>query len=452
MEMIQKREPLFTNRALVALTVPIVVDALLAIAAGVVDSAMVSSAGEAAVSAVSLVDSINVMFITFFNAIGIGGSVVTAQYVGKQDRQKASTSANQILYAAIAISVFAMAVMLPLRETVLGLVYGSVEETVFQNASVYFFYTLMGFPFYAVGAASAAVLRSMGKSRQAVTATIACNMLNVVGNAVLIYGFKMGVAGAAIATSLSRVAYAIIGVTLASSSKLPARFENLLRFRLDLDIMGRTLKVGLTQGMENFLFQLGKLLIAGLVATFGTVAITANSVSFTINDIAWMVMGAFSTVMLTVVGQCIGAGEREQAKTYVVKLVKACSVTMVIMCGTIFALRGQIVRIFDLSPETLEVCAYHTGIRAIVTVCSFYPLAFGPVSAFRAAGDIKYAVTLSVVAMFVFRVALCFALNALFPGLGLLCIHIGMWADWSFRSVANVIRFRSGKWLRKKLI
>ena len=452
MDTLQKRGPMFSNRTLVTMTIPIILDALLAIAAGVVDSAMVSSAGEAAVSAVSLVDSINVMFITFFNAIGIGGSVVTAQYVGKGDREKASTSANQILYAAIAFATAVSLVMVPCRNLVLRLVYGSVEEAVFANAGIYAFYTMLGFPFYAVGAASAAVLRSMGKNRQSVTITMVSNLFNVAGNAILIYGFRMGVEGAAIATALSRVVYAVLGLVLAHKKNLPARFHKVLQFRLNFDIMRRVLKVGLTQGLENFSFQLGKLLIASLVSTFGTIAIAANSVSFTINDISWTVMNAYSTVILTVVGQCMGAGEKEQAKGYVVKLVKAGLVTMLILSSTIFALRHQLVRIFDFAPETLEVCAYHTAVRAIVTVCALYPCAFGPMAAFRAAGDIKYAVNVSMIAMFVCRVALCFALNAIFPNLGLMCIHIGMWADWGFRSVMNAIRFRSGKWLQKKLI
>ncbi len=452
MDAIQKRGPLFTNRALVGLTVPIVLDALLAIVAGMVDSAMVSSAGEAAVSAVSLVDSLNLLFITVFAAIAIGGSVVTAQYVGSRNYKGASTSANQLFYAATAVATFLAVVMLPLREPILRWIYGSIEADVFENASIYSFYTLLGFPFFGMGASSTAVLRSMGKNRQAVTVTIAYNVLNVIGNATLIYGFHMGVAGAAISTSVSRVIYAGIGLYLAHSKKLPARFTRLLAFRLDWGIMRRVLRLGLTQGLENGMFHIGKILIASLVSSFGTVAIAANSVSNTINNIGWTIVGAFGTVLLTVVGQCIGAGEPEQAKAYVKKMLKAATVASFLLFGTVFLLRGSLVRLFDFGPETLETCAYYTGASALFAIVAFYSFSFVPVSAFRAAGDIRYAMTLSITSMFAFRVALCYVLNAIFPSLGLMCVYLGMFVDWAFRSVLNARRFRSGKWLHKKLV
>lgn len=452
MDAIENRKPLFSNRALVGLTIPIVLDALLAIAAGMVDSAMVSSAGEAAVSAVSLVDSLNMLFISAFSAIAIGGSVVTAQYVGSRNYAKASVSANQLLYAATAVATFFMAVMLVFREPVIRLIYGQIEADVFQNASIYFFYTLLGYPFFAMGASATAVLRAMGKNRQAVTITIAYNVLNVIGNAILIYGFHLGVAGAAISTSVSRVVYAVLGLYLAHSRKLPARFDKLLRFRLDMDVMRQVLRIGLTNGLESGMFQVGKILIASLVSSFGTVAIAANSVSNTINNIGWTITNSFGTVALTVVGQCVGAHEIEQAKAYTKKLLAAATAVMLLIFGSIFLLRSQLVRLFDFEPETLEVCAYYTGILALCAIFSLYSFAFMPMSAFRAAGDIRYAVSASVVCMFAFRVALCYVLNAIFPGIGLMCVYIGMFTDFIFRTILNCCRFRSGKWLKNSVI
>ena len=452
MDAIQKREPLFTNRALVGLTVPIILDSLLTIVAGMVDSAMVSSAGEAAVSAVSLVDSLNLLFVTIFAAISIGGSVVTAQYVGSRNYKGAGTSANQLFYAATAAAAVMAAVMLPLREPVLRWIYGGIEADVFENASIYSFYTLLGFPFFAMGAASGAVLRAMGKNRQSVAITIAYNVLNVIGNAALIYGLKMGVAGAAISTSVSRVAYAVVGLYLAHSKKLPARFSALLRLRLDWPVMRRVLRLGLTQGLENGMFHIGKILIASLVSSFGTVAIAANSVSGTVNNIGWNIISAFGTVLLTVVGQCVGAGEPEQAKGYMKKMLSAATVTSVLLFGSIFLFSDTLVRLFDFGPETLEICSYYTAASALFSILACYSFSFAPVSAFRAAGDIRYAVTLSVTSMFAFRVALCYVLNALMPSLGLMCVYLGMFVDWTFRSVMNIIRFRSGKWLHQKLV
>ncbi len=452
MDAIEKRAPLFTNKVLVGMTIPIILDALLAIVAGMVDSAMVSSAGEAAVSAVSLADAINLLFIATFSGMAIGGSVVTSQYIGKRDYKHACVSANQLLYLSTAIAVFFMAALLCLRVPLLRLVYGSIEADVFENAKIYFFYTLLGYPFFAVGASSAAVLRAMGKNRQAVTITIFYNILNVIGNAILIYGFKLGVAGAAISTTCSRVVYAVMGVWLAHNKDLPAHFEKILKFRLDFSVMRRVFRIGITNGMENSLFYVGKILITSLIATFGTIAIAANSVASTLNNIGWTIVGSFGTVLLPVVGQCIGAGEPEQAKINMKKLLAAATVIMFTLFATVFLLRHQLVRLFDFGQEALDASAYYTGVMALCSIFSLYSFAFVPMQAFRAAGDIRYTTILSLSSMFAFRVALCFALNALFPSMGLMCVCVGMWADWVFRSVMNIIRYRSGKWLHKQMV
>ena len=452
MDTASTKPPLFTNRALVNLTIPIIIDALLAILAGTVDAAMVSSAGEAAVSAVSLVDAINILFISVFSSLAVGGSVVTAQYIGSRNYEKAKTSANQLLYAATFIASSLMAVLLSFHGSLLKLIYGGIEERVYTNAKTYFFITLLGYPFLAIGSSSGAVLRSMGKNRQAVTITIISNACNVAGNALLIYGFDLGIAGAAISTTFSRFVFAALGLMLAHNKKLPARFQKLLHFRLDWDVMRRVLRIGLTNGMEGGLFYVGKLLIATLVSSFGTIAIAADSVSQTINNLGWTIVGSFGTVMLTVVGQCIGAGELEQAKAYVKKLLTAATVAMVTVFGCIFLLRHQVVKLFDFGPEALDLAGYYTGFSALASIFSLYAFSFVPLNAFRAAGDIRYSVTLSISSMFAFRVALCFLLNAIFPQMGLLCVYTGMWIDWAFRSVMNMFRYRSGKWLRKKLI
>jgi len=292
----------------------------------------------------------------------------------------------------------------------------------------------------------------MGKNRQAVTITITYNILNVIGNATLIYGSHLGVAGAAISTTFSRMVYAVLGLVLAHSKKLPARFTKLLKFRLDFSMMRRVLRIGLANGLENGLFQIGKVLISSLVSSFGTIAIAANSVAFTLNNLGWTIIGSFGTVLLTVVGQCVGAAQPEQAKTYVKKILSVATVLMFALLGSIFLLRHQLVRIFDFGPEALEAAAYYTGFSALLSIFSLYSFSFVPMSAFRAAGDIRYAVTVSVSSMFALRVALCYVLNALFPTLGLMCVYIGMGADWALRSVLNIRRFRSGKWLHRRVI
>ena len=448
----EKRLPMFTNRALVGLSVPIILNALFAIAAGLVDSAMVSSAGESAVSAVSLVDALNMLFIAAFSSTAIGGSVVVAQYIGSRNARQACVSANQLFYAVTCIATVLMGALLCFGEPLLRLVYGNVETDVFEQMKTYFFFVLLGFPFFAMGEASCAVLRAMGRNTQSTIINVVYNLLNVAGNAILIYGFRLGVAGAAISTTCSRAVYAALGLILTHRKSLPAHFEKLLRFRLDKDVMKRVLRVGLANGMEGSLFHVGKILVASLISSFGTIAIAANSVANNINMIGWTVVNAFGTVLLTVVGQCVGAGETEQAKRYTKKMIGAATVTMVVLYGGIFLLRNQLVLLYDFESEALEAAAYYTGVLALIAMGSLYSFAFVPLSAFRAAGDVRYAVTIAVTSMFAFRVGLCYVLNALFPGLQLMGIFIGMGVDWIVRTVMNIWRYRSGKWLHKRLI
>lgn len=442
---------MFSNRALVSLSVPIVIDAVLAIFTGMVDTAMVSSAGEAAVGAISLMDQLFLLLVTIFSAIAAGGVVITAQYIGSGDLKKARTSANQLLYASTAIALFILLAAVGFIPQIIRLVYGNLETAVFENAKDYFFYVLLGMPFLAMANACTALLRTMQRSKLAMLLALGANVINIIGNAVLIYGFKMGAAGAAIATTFSRIVWCAVTMYFMHKKSLPVYFENLLKFRLDFDVMGRVMKIGTANGLESGLFQVGKLLVASLISSFGTLAIAANSVANTLCNIGWTIVGSFGTVLLTVVGQCIGANEQEQARYYTKKILILGHILVFTLFGSVFLLRHQLVRMFDFGPEALELAAYYTGAGAFLTMCAFYGSAFLPVAAFRSAGDVRYAVVMAVSTMFIFRVGLSYLLNAV-TDLGLMCVWLGMFADWCCRTVLNTIRFRSGKWLHKKLI
>ena len=442
---------MFSNSQLVALAVPIVIDALLAIAAGLVDSAMVSSAGEAAVSGISLVDSLNLMFILLFNAVTTGGVVVTSQYIGSRNIERAKCSANQLLYGSTAMATFLMLVLIFFIPQTITLVYGALEADVFESAKIYFFWTLIGYPFFAIGSSCTALLRAQAKSSLALWITGGVNILNVIGNAILIYGLDMGVAGAAISTTFARLVWAAAGLIILHNKELTVHFENLLKFKLDFDILKRVMTIGGANGLENGLFQAGKLLVASLVASFGTIAIAANSVANTLCNIGWTTVGSFGTVLLTVVGQCMGAKETEQAKMYTKKIVNFCIILVFVLFGSVFLFRNQLVQIFDFGEEALRESARITGIGALLTIASVYSWSFIPVAAYRAAGDTKYAVILAVSSMFTFRVGLSYLLGHFF-NMGLVGVWIGMWGDWTCRTIFNVIRYRSGKWLEKKVI
>lgn len=443
--------PMFTNRQLTSLAVPIILDGVLALVTGMADAAMVSSAGEAAVSGVSLVDAVLILLVVVFSALATGGVVITAQYLGSQDYRKAKISANQLLYATTAASLLIVAVTLGCIPQIIRLVYGELEPDVMAHAQGYFFYVLLGMPFLAIGSACMALLRAMSHSKLALMLAIGVNVVNIGGNALFIYGLDMGAAGAAIATTIARFVMAAVALWIMHNRGLPIYFEKLLKIRVDWGIMKKIMKVGFANGLESGLFQVGKLLVASLVASFGTVYIAANAVASNICNIGWTIISTMGTVLLTVVGQCIGADEPQQAKAYTKKFMFLSNIMSVVLFGGVFLLRNTLVQLYDFEAESLEVAAYYAGVGALLTISSCYGNVFVPSNAFRAAGDVRFAVILAVSSMFIFRVGLSYLLSYVFE-LGLLSVWLGMAADWVCRSIVNTWRFRGNKWLTKKLI
>lgn len=444
-------KPMFSRRALITFSIPVILDALLSIVAGLVDTAMVSSAGPAVVSGVSLVDSFALLFVSAFSALSLGGTVVTAQYIGNQNYEKAKTSAKQLIYSVVIISVAVSAILLCCYQNLLHILYPKIEADVFESAKAYFFFTLFGYPFFALGNACTSLLRSMGKSRPAFIIPLISNITNVIGNAILIFGFDMGAAGAAISTTLSRVLWASLGLWILHSKDLPAYLEDLLHIRFDWGILRKVLSIASANALESGLFQCGKILVSRLISTFGTISIAAFTVFNSICGLGWYTISAIGTVSLTVVGQCMGAGKPDQAKHYAKRLIQVGFLISLVLFGGIYLLRNQLVGLFSFTGEAKTASAYYTGLGALLTIASIYALSFVPNNAFRAAGDTRFSVVLATVSMFTFRVGLSYVLGGWLQ-MGLTGVLIGMWADWFCRSICNAIHFVRGKWLTKKVI
>ena len=448
---LNKKPLMFTNRALASLALPIAFEALLSIMAGLVDSAMVSSVGEAAVSAVSLIDSINLLLIGFFAALASGGTVVVSQHIGSGDRNSAKNAIKQVLYATTFFALVITLIVLPFISNIIGWIYPSLEPIVFEYSKSYFFITVIGYVPCAIGLAASSLLRAQGKARAAFIQGTIVNLLNVVGNAVFIYGFHMGVAGAALSTTIVRFLYAIIGLVMLRSKSLEIPLENMLQYRPDFKILKKIFLIGGANGLETSLFYVGKLILSSLIASFGTIATAAYAVSFNIFNVAANTICSLGTTLLTVVGQCIGADEKEQARYYTKKLTNVAFVLVMLFYGIIFFFRNQLVLLFGFSEEALREAAYFTGFGALVSIFSIYSHSFVPMSAFRAAGDVKYPLVVSLSSMFVFRIGLAFILAKGF-GMKLESVWLGMWADWIFRAVLNMIHMKRGKWLNKKVV
>jgi len=447
---------LFTKRQIVNIAVPLFIQYMLGMLVGIVDTMMVSSAGEATVSGVSLVNSLDSMLVMVFASLVTGGSVVVAQMIGARELPRAQSAAKQLLYASTIVATLIGAMMLIGGRGMLSLLFGQVERDVMQSANAYLIYIAISYPFLAIFNSAASLFRVMGNSKVTMVVSLGLNVINVAGNAILIYGLGMGAAGAAIATLIARAVGAIILLVLLHSRENLIYLERLFSYRPDFGVIREILRIGVPNGIENSMFHLGKLLTQALVSSLGTGAIAAVAVANNLVSLQYMPGNVVSDTMVTVVGRCVGAREKEQAKKYAraLMLVTYGSIWIVALLTSVFV--RPLIGLYSLSGEAAEVARtmllYHA-----VFACLIWPMAFTLPATFRAASDVKFPMMVSLMSMWIFRVALSyllapeqfvlFGLRIPAMGLGPLGVWLAMFVDWAFRALLFVPRFLRGKWL-----
>jgi putative MATE family efflux protein len=440
------------NRAILRLIWPLVIEQVLLVTMGIADTVMVSSVGEFAVSGVSIVDAINILLVTAFVALATGGAVVTSQYIGRRDHRSACRAARQLVYTALALSLLIMALALSLRDQILGLIYGHIDRDVMQAARIYFLITALSYPFLALYNAGAALFRSMGNSRITMLVSLVVNIINIAGNAILIFVFKIGVAGAAVSTLLSRVAasWILMGMLLSRKKMLPLNLLGFFKFQVEPAMIRAILNIGIPSGLESSMFQLGKLCTSRLVTSFGTYAIAANAVCGVINSAAFMPANAFGLAMITIVGQYVGAGDYGKARAKVMTLMRMAYTLIIATSIGTYIFRNPLLRLFNLSPE-----AYALSLRYLWILCFInplvWPLSFGLPNALRAAGDARYCLVVGASSMWILRISSAFLLSFVFK-MGPIGIYWAMAADWFVRSFLFCRRWFGGRWQEKRII
>lgn len=453
--------PIFSGRDLFKIIFPLIIQQILSITIGTADSMMVAHAGEAAVSGVSLVNTLDTLLVLVFTSLVSGGSVVVSQALGRKDYEGARASTKQLLYSTTAIATALTVGVLLFRRPLLSLLFGTVEEDVMQSAMGYFFFVALSFPLLAIESANAAAFRAMGNSMLSLMVSLMMNLINIGGNALFILVFEWGAVGAAVATLLARLVGAVVLTILLHSRKNPVYLERLLHYKPDFRVIRTILRIGVPNGIENGMFQFGKLLTQTLISTMPTAAIAANAVANTLANIQYMTGGAFSTTMVTVVGRCIGAEEKQQAKRYsrLLTLLEYLALGVMALFTVIFA--RPLIAVYDLSPDSAAL-AYRLIIYHSICAILVWPIAFTLPSAFRASGDVRFPLIVSMISMWSFRVALSyffapasFTVLGLFtlPGLGMgvMGVWVAMTVDWLFRTVLFLIHYCKGKWLHVRL-
>ncbi len=535
----EKKTHLFTNKELILLLLPLIVEQLLTSLMGTVDTVMVSNVGSEAISAVSLVDSINILVIQAFNALAAGGTILCSQYLGAQRRREAEAAAAQVVLTTAVLSVAVSAVCIALRSPLLTMVFGKVEQEVMRDSRTYFFYTALSFPFIAVYGAGAAVYRAQNNTGTPMAISVTSNFLNIGGNAFLIWVMHMGVAGAAIATLASRVFCAVVvmwllrkprpvrrrpdlrrsgrteraGVQTAKSREADIGLETNARktaaeqrmtagktvmlkqqanakktvvpkqqadakktvvskqqvnakktvepeysiavrdyrnMRPDWDCIKRIMAIGIPSGVENAMFQFGKLAIQSTVSTLGTATIAAHAMASMLENMNGIAGIGIGIGLMTVVGQCIGAGRDDEAVYYIKKLSLWGEAAIVLSCLAVFAAAKPVTILGGMEPESARLCMQMmtaiTLAKPIAWICSYVP-AYG----MRAAGDVRYSMLVTCLSMWLFRVTMAMLLCR-YTNAGPMSAWLAMFTDWSVRAVIFVHRFHSRKWLRHRVI
>lgn len=441
---------MFSNKDLRNLILPLVIEQILVMLVGMIDTIMVSFAGEAAISGVALVDMINNLFITVLSAVATGGAVIVSQYLGSKNQEKADMSASQLIMSSILIGTVIALLCLAFRSPMLRLFYGSVESDIMQACMTYFLFTLCSFPFLGLYNASAAIYRSMQKTNITMIVSMIMNVINMIGNYFGVFVLGLGVAGVAMPTLVSRMigAAIIFGLNLRKGQTIHVQLKNV--FAWHPDTIRRIFKIAIPNGIENGLFMLGKVLVTSVVALFGTTQIAANGVSNSLNTIAIIVVTSINLAIVTVVGQCIGAKENEQAKYYTKKLMKISYISTGILSVVVWIAMPFLLSLYDMSPETYALTYYLIMIHNIFAFL-LHPTSFNLANAIRAAGDVQYTMWVGILSMIVFRLG-CAYLFGIVLNWQIYGVWLAMGADWLGRSIAFLIRYRSEKWLHFRAI
>ena len=435
---------LFSNRELANLIGPLVIEQLLAVLVGMADSIMVANVGEAAVSGVSLVDNIMILIINIFAALATGGAVVAGQYLGRKDEKSACKAATQLVWFVSLSAVVIMILVYFGKDIILNQVFGHITAEVKGHADIYLLIVTASIPFIALYNGGAAIFRAMGNSQVSMRVSLLMNAINVTGNAILVFGLRIGTAGVAIPTLISRmVAEIVITVLLCNQTRI-LHIERTLKFRFDGRMIRKILAIGVPNGLENSMFQLGKILVLSLVSTFGTYAIAANAVSNAIALFQILPGMAISLAITTVISQCVGANDYEQVHYYLKKLLVIIYVAMAGTVALIFLALPLILKAYNLSDQTAaaatNIIHFH-GISAMI----IWPLSFALPAAYRAAGDAKACMYTSIVSMWIFRIGFSYLVGK-YMGLGVFGVWVAMVIDWVVRAICFVIRYFNGKW------
>ena len=435
---------LFSRKDLVRLIIPLIVDQFLQVAVGLSDSIMVARVGEAAVSGVSLVDTVMLLIINIFTALATGGAVIAGQYLGRKDPKTGCEATAQLFNFTFLFSIFIMILGYLGQNVILYHVFGKIEPEVMKDSRTYLLIVLASIPMIAMYNAGAAIFRAMGNSNIAMKTSLLMNSINVFGNALLIFGFHCGVEGVAIPTVVSRGVACVVILVLLNNQEHVLHILHPYPFKIKWDVLKKILYIGIPNGLENSMFQLGKIAVLSLVSGLGTASLAANAVGNNIANFAILPGMSFGFALLTVCAQCVGAGDFEQVKYYTRHMMRVEYLCLIASNLIVILALPFILSVYNLSDEAAQyandIILYHAA--CVVTI---WPLSFTLPNTLRAAADVKVTMVLSIISMWVFRFGFSYLLTMEFH-MGIFGVWVAMTIDWLVRGIFFVCRYKSGRW------
>lgn len=435
---------LFSRLDLRKLIIPLIIEQALALSVGMIDTVMVANAGAEAVSGVALVETVNILLINLFTALATGGAIVAGQYLGMRDTAAGNRAARQLVIVVTALSLAVMAVCLLLNGPILRVLFGQLSPGVMASARTYFYVTAVSYPFIALFNVAAALFRCMGNTRTAMANALVMNMANIIGNWLFMFDFGMGVFGAALSTLLSRMLAAFSMLWMLRSPRNDIYVRSYSLRRLDLSMIRRILRIGIPNGLENSVFQFGRIIVTGLVAAHGTASIAAHATANSLTGIEVIPGQAIGLALLTVVARCVGAGEYGQAKRYTRQLMGLAYLAMLALNAAMLVVLKPVLGLYSLSGESTEL-AYSIMLVHGIAATTIWTPSFVLPNALRAAGDVRFPMAVSIASMFIFRIGVSYLLVYTLE-MGAISVWLAMVADWAVRSVCFLWRWRSGKW------
>lgn len=433
---------MFSKKQIFNILWPLLVEQLLTVLVGMIDVLMVASLGEDAVSGVALVDSLNLLFIQMLFALTAAGTVAAARFFGARDYERLGKTFGQLLFITVSFTAVIMIIMVIGRRAILGFLFGKIEAEVMDNALIYMVYTAISIPFLAGFNSGSAMFRAVGNTRISMLISMFMNGLNIVGNAICIFGLGMGVEGVAIPTLISRASAAVLIFWLYQKKIDYGRIKGLKSFKPDGKIIKSILSIGIPNSIESGIFQFGKVMLQSLVSTLGTPSIAGFAVASNLVTYLYLPGNALGAGTMTIVGQCLGAGEKKQAKGYASKLIILNYMILAVFCTIMILGREFFVGCYNLSGEA----AMYAGdlIFAHCVAMVLWPIAFLTPYYFRTIGKATFTMWVAVVTMWLFRIG-CAYLFVLVFKMNVLGIWYAMFCDWLVRFAIYIVAFKRAK-------